>query len=109
MGCHDLNVFNPRGAATTKSVWRKNIRDEFYGIVKKETPSVVLHHPHTTDSSKTWTMAWNELVRIAPTIVKYIGAGRYYKQDGERSDLNEVLGKTKRGNTIDFIVRLQAE
>jgi hypothetical protein len=107
LGCHDLNVFSPRGKAVTKSEWRKKVREEFYDIVKKETLSVVLHHPHTTDSSRIWTAAWNELVEIAPSVEKYIGAGRYFNQDGERSNLNEVLGKTKRGNTIDFIVNIE--
>ncbi len=106
LGCHDLNVFSPRGKAVTKSEWRKKVREEFYDIVKEETLSVVLHHPHTTDSSRIWTAAWNELVGIAPSVEKYIGAGRYFNQDGERSILNEVLVKTKRGNTIDFIANI---
>jgi hypothetical protein len=108
LGCHDLNVFNPRGKATTKEKWRKITRNDFYNIVKKEMPRIVLHHPHTTDSSRIWTVAWNELIKIAPSIEKYISAGRYYNQDGERSNLDDVLNKTKLGNTIDFIVRLQA-
>ena len=107
LGCHDLNIFSPRGKAVTKSEWRKKIREEFYDTVKNETLSVVLHHPHTTDSSRIWTVAWNELVELAPSVEKYISAGRYFNQDGERSALNEVLGKTKRGNSIDFIVNIE--
>jgi len=107
LGCHDLNIFNPRGKATTKKEWRKKIRENFYNIVKKEMPKIVLHHPHTTDSLKIWTAAWNELVYIAPTVEKYISAGRYFSRDGERSDLNEVLGKTKLGATIDFVVNIE--
>lgn len=30
LGCHDLNVFNPRGTATTKKKWRKDIREKLY-------------------------------------------------------------------------------
>jgi hypothetical protein len=106
LGCHDLNVFNPRGKVTTKKEWRNNIRKDFYEMVKNETPRIVLHHPHTTDSSRIWTAAWNELSKIAPTVEKYISAGRYFNRDTERSNLNEVLNKTKLGNTIDFIVNI---
>ncbi|MBP7795956.1 MAG: hypothetical protein KA059_04180 [Elusimicrobiales bacterium] len=106
LGCHDLNVFSPRGKAVTKSEWRKEIREGFYDIVKREKPSVILHHPHITDSSKTWTSAWNELIKTTHSVKKYISAGRYFNQHIERSCLNEVLDNTKRGDTIDFIVRL---
>ncbi len=105
LGCHDLNVFSPRGKVTTKKEWRKQIRESFYRIVKKETPTIVLHHPHTTDSSRIWTPAWNELLEIAPTIERYISAGRYFNTNGKRSDINKVLCKTKFGSTIDFIVK----
>lgn len=107
LGCHDLNVFNPRGRATTKAEWRKNVRTEFYNTIKNEKPKIVLHHPHTTDSSRIWTPAWNELIRVAPTVEKYIGAGRYYNQNGTRSNLDEILGKTKLGNTIDFVIDIE--
>ena len=107
LGCHDLNIFSPRGRAVTKSEWRRKLREEFYDIVKKENPSVVLHHPHTTDSSRIWTAAWHELVRIVPSVRKYIGAGRYFNKDGERSNLYRVLSKTKCGDVIDFIVNIE--
>jgi hypothetical protein len=106
LGCHDLNVFNLRGKVATKKEWRKKIRKDFYKMVKNKTPRIVLHHPHTTDSSRIWTAAWNELSEIVPTVKKYISAGRYFNRDGERSNLNEVLNKTKLGDTIDFIVNI---
>ncbi len=105
LGCHDLAVFNPRGRATTKAEWRKNIRSDFYSMLRREKPAIVIHHPHTTESSFTWLNSWNELVREAPTIQRYIGAGRYHRPDGERSSLDEVLLKTKHGPTVDFIIR----
>jgi hypothetical protein len=110
LGCHDLNVFNPRGRATTKTCWRKKIREDFYSLVKKEKPQVVLHHPHTTDSSKIWTAAWNELRKVVSMINIYGGAGRYDNEGQEpRSQLEDVLEKTKCGNTIDFIIRTNKE
>lgn len=107
LGCHDLNVFSPRGKVTTRKNWRKKIRKDFYKIIKQENPKIVLHHPHTTDSSRIWTPAWNELVKIAPTIKEYISAGRFFNKNGVRSKLNNVLSKTKLGNTIDFIVNIK--
>ena len=70
----------------------------------EEKPEIVLQHPHTTDSVLTWTTAWRGLVREVPSVRVYASAGRYYRPKGERSSLNDVLEKTKRGNTLDFIV-----
>jgi len=105
LGCHDLSIFSPRGKAVSKAKWRTDIRYTFYESIKREKPDIVLHHPHTTDSSRTWRAAWNELERSADSIRKYLGAGIYYNETGERSPLNDVLFKTKKGQTIDFIVR----
>ena len=105
LGCHDLNVFSPRGKAATKAEWRIKVRDKFYETAREQKPTIVLHHPHTTDSSRIWSVAWNELTSAVPSIKSYIGAGRYYRKEGVRSNIHEVLDKTKRGNTIDFIVK----
>jgi len=107
LGCHDLNVFSLRGAAVTKNKWRKKTRNLFYKALKEFSPLVVLHHPHTTDSSRIWTAAWNEIVRIAPSVENYAGSGRYYKEGGVRSKIEEVLAKTKRGDTIDFVINIE--
>jgi len=105
LGCHDLNVFSLRGKKTTKTQWRKTIREKFYDIAKRESPSIVLHHPHTTDSDKIWRSAWNELHRTLPAVTNYLGAGRYWHGGGEqRSDLRDVLAKTKLGSSVDFVV-----
>ncbi|MGC9344689.1 MAG: hypothetical protein ACP5E3_18425, partial [Bacteroidales bacterium] len=84
LGCHDLNVFSPRGEAATKKEWRRKVRRDFYKSLKKEKPNIVLHHPHTTDSSKIWTSAWNELAGSSLTEVRYLSAGRHYNPEGER-------------------------
>jgi len=104
LGCHDLNVFSPRGKATTKKEWRKQIRESLYSLIRKENPTIVLHHPHTTDSSKIWTPSWNELRKIAPNIERFLSAGRYFNKNKTRSRMDDVLRKTKLANTIDFIV-----
>lgn len=105
LGCHDLNIFSLRGAAVTRNEWRIQTREDFYRLSKTEMPAVVLHHPHTTDSSRIWTAAWNELNRSLPSVEWYLSAGRYYNNgEGQRSHIDDVRQKTKNGHTIDFIV-----
>jgi len=103
LGCHDLTIFNPRSNATAKG-WRKNMKDEFKNSAKKEEPMVILQHPHTTDSTKIWFAAWNSVEKLLPSIKEYASAGRYFNEGKPcRSELIEVLAKTKYGNAIDFI------
>lgn len=105
LGCHDLNIFSPRGAAVTKNKWRKQIRTDFYNLAVNEKPDIVLHHPHTTDASGIWTSAWNEVLRKLPSVKLYMSAGRYFNDGAKkRSPLNDVLLKTKMGSTLDFII-----
>lgn len=104
LGCHDLTIFNPRSHHAEGR--RKEINDTFLKLAIKEKPDVVLHHPHTTDSHKTWIAAWKCIEKILPNR-PYLGSGRYYRpKDKQRSDLYEVLQKTKLGNTIDCIVQI---
>jgi hypothetical protein len=105
LGCHDLNIFSPRGEAVTRNPWRKKVRDDFYKLAKMERPTIVLHHPHTTDTLKIWTPAWNKLTRTLPSVERYLGSGRYYNNgDEQRSNITDVLNKTKMGDTLDFII-----
>jgi len=104
LGCHDLTLFNPRSIATTKAEWRIKIRDDFFKIIKEEQPTIILHHPHTTESPKTWGTSWGGVTRTVPTVTNYISAGRYIKRSEKSATLNEVLQNTKCGSTIDFII-----
>lgn len=107
LGCHDLTIFNPRSDATAKG-WRKKVKDEFKDLAKKENPLIVLQHPHTTDSERIWVAAWNRLRRLLPTVKEYASAGRYFNEGKAcRSELIDVLAKTKCGNTLDFVVRIE--
>jgi hypothetical protein len=107
LGCHDLAIFSRRGEKATFNPWRKRIREEFVQLAKAEAPEIVLHHPHTTDSSNIWKACWNTLEKELPSMKYYAGAGTYYNPDGEQRDkLSNVLANTKKGNTIDFIIKL---
>jgi hypothetical protein len=103
LGCHDLTIFNPR--SQNAKGWREKVNKDFRIISREMSPTIVLQHPHTSDCVMTWAAAWNGLEEKLPSVKIYASAGRYYNSDGERSDLEEVLKKTKRGNSIDFIVR----
>ena len=104
LGCHDLTIFNNRNLEKTTG-WRKAVKLKFRELAKSEKPIMALQHPHTTDSTRTWAAAWAELMRELPSVTVYASAGRYYGDRGERSTLDEVLGETKRGHTIDIVVR----
>lgn len=106
LGCHDLTIFNDRNWANT-SKWRKQIKKDFRKMAKKKGPIYVLHHPHTTVKTQTWLNPWNSMDKMLQTVKKYAGAGRYYEPDNKPSEwdaLDDVLKRTKHGNTIDFIV-----
>lgn len=104
LGCHDLTIFNPR--SKNAKGWREGINKEFRMLVKEEQPKTVMQHPHTTDSILTWAAAWSGLRKELTSVELYASAGRYYEPKVERSRLDDVLRKTKRGNAIDFIIRI---
>lgn len=105
LGCHDLNIFSPRSEANTKSLWKKKMRREFYGLYKTNEPKYVLQHPHTTDNTRTWCHGWAKLKEICPSI-KFASAGKYYRSKGEpRSNRTKILEHTQLGGCIDFIFK----
>jgi hypothetical protein len=108
LGCHDLTIFNPR--SKNAKGWRKEVNEEFQKLAKEKKPTIVLQHPHTTDSILTWAAAWNGLKEALPSVKICVSAGKYwYEGKQQRSKLNDVLEKTKAGNTIDFVVRMNME
>ncbi len=103
LGCHDLNMFSPRARANAGE-WRTNIINKFCKEVEKQKPTIVLQHPHTTDTERIWLMSWNNLMREVSTIKYYASAGKFYNGDYEcRSKIDKVLDKTTNANTVDFV------
>ena len=104
IGCHDLNVFNPRGQASLShdSDKAKNSR-KFVQICRKFKPDIILHHPHTTDTPNTWNLSWKEVEKRLPSVQHYASGIKYYNSNGSpRSTLQKVLEKTKKGDVVDF-------
>lgn len=104
LGCHDLNIFNNRNLERT-GLLRKTLKNEFRQLSKIKKPVAILHHPHTTLSSRTWASAWGWVRSELPSVKWYASAGRY---DSEKElpslDNKNVLIDTKQGASIDFIV-----
>lgn len=103
LGCHDLTMFNDRNLKNTGE-WRKNIKEKFRELARREKPIYVLQHPHTTTKVKTWYNCWKKLEEILPSVKEYAGCGRYYEEDSKKDKIEDVLKKTKKGSTIDFII-----
>jgi len=106
LGCHDLKMYDPR--SKPKNEWRKKTKDVFRRLAMQKKPVLVLHHPHTTVKFRTWLNAWKCLERELPSVRGYAGAGRYYEDNrvpSEYDRLEDVLVKTRKGNTIDIVVR----
>ncbi len=108
LGCHDLNLFSPRVWKRAKG-WRAKASRDFRLIARRKRPTVVLQHPHTTDSRHIWSTAWYGLAKTLPTVRAYASAGRYYNEPGKppRGDLDGTLERTRYGETLDLIVRLR--
>jgi hypothetical protein len=65
LGCHDLNLFNARGAASAKDAKLPLIK-EAHRVFPGAT--VVLHHPHYTDIANTWVAGWRGIKKALPTL-----------------------------------------
>lgn len=104
MACHDLNMEHPRGiAASKKGGQRDIIRTEFELLLGQKHPILAIHHAHTTDKADTWSRSWNHLLTLCPSLKHYATIGVYYREQGERSTIQEVLDHTQRGGSIDFL------
>jgi|LSQX01.2.fsa_nt_gb very-short-patch-repair endonuclease len=104
LGCHDLNVYSPRGQKKAKSDgWRRKTADAFKKICQKEKPEIILHHPHLTDSLRTWNQSWRNIERELPH-VKHFASGINHdrKKKPIRDSINRVLEYTKKGDVKDF-------
>jgi len=105
LGCHDLDVFHPRGQANVvPDSYKGKISAKFKRECKKFKPDIVLQHPHSTYFARTWSPAWDVLEKELPSVQHY-ASGIFYPTLKEKKDtLEKVLEKTKKGDVIDFIL-----
>ena len=77
LGCHDINMFSERSRSNQRPDsprWRRC--EEMVRAAKRFRPTVVLQHPHTTDSPRIWQTAWGGISNC-PTVRVYASAIRY--------------------------------
>jgi hypothetical protein len=107
LGCHDLNVWSGRSRANQDPNGRRRQRcDEMRALVQKFRPTIVLQHPHATDTPRTWTVAWAGIRRTFPNLKAWAaGIGWFHEKGGEiRATLEEVCAHTKSANVSEVII-----
>ena len=103
LGCHDLNMFRPRARARQKS---RGVRRQrcvrMRKIVHRFKPTIVLHHPHGTDSPNIWRTAWGGLTREQQHLQAWASGIGYYNIWGDpiRASLKKVRAGTQGGSKV---------
>lgn len=99
LGCHDLNMFSPRGRANQDPLGVRRKRcDTMAAKVQLFQPSIVLQHPHFTDTPNIWRLPWLSLQRAIPTVKAWASGICYYNRKGRpRASLTQVLELTQGG------------
>ncbi len=97
LGCHDLNLFSPRAYANQSSDGHRRIRtDEFQALARDFRPTVVLQHPHTTDTPRIWSAAWGPLASLFPELKGWASGIAFWNHDRPtRAPLANVLAGTR--------------
>jgi hypothetical protein len=100
LGCHDLNMYGPRGYANQSADGVRRARcDEMRRKVTRFRPTVVLQHPHSTDTPKIWRVPWLKLAREVPSVRVWASGIAHYNQNDwngpPRDKLDRVLEQTK--------------
>jgi hypothetical protein len=106
LGCHDPNMFSPRSRATVKNPHRRKRGAEMRKLARRFQPTVVLQHPHSTDSPNIWRTAWAGLVHELPGVKAWASGIGYYCPRGKlRAPLAAVQKATQdRAGSIDYIL-----
>ena len=107
LGCHDLNAWSRRSIANAKTRARTDKRRELVNWVDTIQPSIVLHHPHATDSHKTWLPGWSG-IKKSLNIRHHASAIGYYNEygrfvEGFREPLDKVLATYRSENVKDIV------
>lgn len=106
LGCHDLNMFSARARAnqSAKGVRRRRC-DSMARATARFKPTIVLQHPHSTDTPNIWRMPWSCLTRDYPTVSAYASGIGYFRWNGRpRRSLREVLDGTRSESGVSDVV-----
>ncbi|MXZ43766.1 MAG: hypothetical protein F4Z01_02120 [Gammaproteobacteria bacterium] len=108
LGCHDLNMFNPRipenkRLGMNRRIRIKNMRSE----AERFEPSIVIQHPHQTDSPRIWLSGWSGIKKILPSVEQGLSGIAYFPHPlhrATRRKLPKVIDGTKFGSNIEDVV-----
>ena len=105
LGCHDLNMFNPRARAHPKlKKFRKGIQDSFSKMTKSKKPDIILQHPHSAIKASTWRLGWGGVHKdLGGHDFWYASAGKYYETGKIPESRQKVFQISKSIDSIDFI------
>jgi len=101
LGCHDLNMFSGRTWAAMTVGSRRHARSK---AMRDRTsdfePTMILHHPHSTDSPRIWATAWSGARDFLPESdpprhVWASGIGFYRDGTDPRGTLHDVQRLTR--------------
>ena len=112
LGCHDLNMFNPRGWHNQNKKSKRRQRCEaMRTVASKFQPTVILQHPHFTDSPRTWLLPWRYLETEFDSTLDDCASGIcFYRERGERSGLTKVLSSTRHtGGGLEFVFKTRGK
>ncbi|MGD0679732.1 MAG: hypothetical protein ABSC94_30470 [Polyangiaceae bacterium] len=107
LGCHDLNMYSPRGHANQSPDGLRRAKcDEMKARITLFKPTVVLQHPHSTDTPNIWRLPWLRLAREVPSARVWASGVAYFNWNGPpRAELSRVLEQTKiAGREVSDIV-----
>jgi hypothetical protein len=108
LGCHDLNMFSARARANQSPHGVRRRRcDEMANATAHFKPTIVLQHPHSTDTPNIWRMPWACLAREYPSVRAYASGIGYFRWNGTpRRPLGEVLAGTRsEDGVVDIVVK----
>ena len=111
LGCHDLTVFSNRARRNAKRDVRVERWKELDKLARELKPALVLHHPHQTDTPKTWQMGWSGVGEYLGSVRTCASGIAYFSWDHSshgplepRQSLDSVLQGTKCGAVADICV-----
>lgn len=102
LGCHDLKMVSPRSKAIAGEIRQKKIQ-EFDKLMKINKPTLILHHPHNTDTYRIWNTEWRTIEKKYPFVNQFVSGIRYYNDGAKkRGDLKTILNKCSKGFVVDI-------
>lgn len=100
LGCHDLNMFQGRAQHNAKNA-RKKRWEKMLDLARRFNPTMVLHHPHQTDSPTTWQQGWIGLRKCLGFDGPYASGISYFPYSLKaRHPLEAVLQATKSSDDV---------